>query len=315
MTEKKRNKSKKPMKLWLKITLITVLVIALGGAGFVYSIYNDAKQTVDGKIHQQVTTIDTTLTKKKIKDEKPLNILLLGVDQRGDDAGRSDALMVLSLDPQNDSMQLVSIPRDTRTEIVGRGNQDKINHAYAFGGVDMTIDTVENLLEIDLDYYVSMNMEGLSDMVNAVGGITVDNQLDWVDTGYYEEGFHYASGTLELNGPQTMGYVRMRYQDPNGDFGRTARQRQVIKAIVDEGASIGSVNKIGDMIDVLGDNVVTNMDFSDMQNLLLNYGNTRNNMVSYMMQGQGTKIDGIYYLVVSDDEIQKVHDMIKKVKS
>nr|WP_077625273.1 LCP family protein [Sediminibacillus massiliensis] len=315
MSTKKRKSGK-----WWKISLAIVLVLVLGVGAYGYSIYHNAKQTVEKKIHEPVQAIDTTVGKKKVKDQDPLNILLLGVDQRADDAGRSDALMVLSLDPKNDGMQLVSIPRDTRTEIVGKGFDDKINHAYAFGGTDMSINTVENLLDIELDYYVTMNMEGLSDMVDAVGGITLTNELDWVDKGYYEKGFHYAKGELELNGPQTMGYVRMRYQDPDGDFGRTKRQRQVIQAIVDKGASIASVNKVDDMIDVLGNNMKTNMDFSDMQNLLKNYNNTRKNFVSYQMQGQGTYITNssgqdIYYLVVSEDEVEKVHNMIKKVKS
>ncbi|WP_117168732.1 LCP family protein [Paraliobacillus sediminis] len=305
---KKKSKKKK----WLLIILSVILVIILAIAGFVISVYMDAQKTVDGQIHQAVDTIDTDIAKEKIENEEQLNVLLLGTDQRGDDPGRSDALMVLSLNPADDSLQIVSIPRDTRTEIIGRGTQDKINHAYAFGGVDMTIDTVENFLDVELDYYVRINMEGLEGLVDAVGGITVQNEIDWIDTGYYEEGYHYTEGELNLNGAETMGFVRMRKQDPDGDFGRTKRQRKVIEGIINQGASVGSVTKIGDILDVLGNNVATNMDFSDMQDLFLNYNNTRHNVSNYMMQGKGTTIDGIYYLSVSDEEITKVHDMIKK---
>ncbi|WP_112181932.1 MULTISPECIES: LCP family protein [Paraliobacillus] len=307
-TTKKKSKKKK----WLLIMLSVILVIVLAIVGFVISVYMDAQQTVDSQIHQPVDTIDTDIAKEKIENQEQLNVLLLGTDQRGDDPGRSDALMVLSLNPADNSLQIVSIPRDTRTEIIGRGTEDKINHAYAFGGVDMTIDTVENFLDVELDYYVQINMEGLEGLVDAVGGITVQNEIDWVDTGYYKEGYHYAEGELNLNGAETMGFVRMRKQDPDGDFGRTKRQRKVIEGIINQGASIGSVTKIGDILDVLGDNVATNMDFSDMQDLFLNYSNTRQNVSNYMLQGQGTTIDGIYYLSVSDEEIAKVHDMIKK---
>ncbi|WP_058308607.1 LCP family glycopolymer transferase [Gracilibacillus massiliensis] len=311
----KRTQQNKKTKKWLKILLLVFVVVILSIAGYLYSIYNNAQKTVEEKVHKEVETIDTTVTKKKVEAQEQLNVLLLGVDQRSSDSGRSDALMVLSLDPDNDSMQLVSIPRDTRTEIVGKGMNDKINHAYAFGGVDMSINTVENFLDIELDYYVRMNMEGLSDLVDALGGITVNNKLDWNDSGYYQKGYHYAKGNIQLNGPQTMGFVRMRYQDPNGDFGRTERQRQVIKAIVDKGASFNSVGKINDLIEVLGNNVVTNMEFSDMTDLFANYRNTRQNFTSYMMQGNGTKIDGVYYLQVGEDEVQKVHDMIVKEES
>lgn len=311
MVNESRSTNKKTKKRkGLKITLIIVAILLLAIVAFVFSIWWNAKQTVDGEIHQGIDSIDTAATKEKLKNQEPLNVLLLGVDERENDAGRSDALMVLSIDPNDDSIQIISIPRDTRTEIVGHGTVDKINHAHAFGGPDMTVDTVENFLSIELDYYVKVNMEGLEELVDAVGGITIENELEWVDSGYYQKGYLYEKGEIELNGAQALGYVRMRKQDPENDFGRTKRQRKVIEGIIDKGATIGSVTKIGDILDVLGSNVETNMDFSDMQNMFLNYRSTRKNISNYMMEGQGQMIDSIYYLIVSDEEIQKVHNMI-----
>ncbi|MFP7171612.1 LCP family protein [Terribacillus sp. FSL K6-0262] len=304
-----RKERRKKKRTWLKVTLsiIAVLIIAVAATG-IYAA-NKAKSTVN-TMQKDTVAIDKKQSETKVKDKEKLNILLLGVDEREDDAGRSDALMVMSLDPANDSMKLISIPRDTRTEIVGHGTTDKINHAYAFGGVDMTIDTVENFLGTDMDYFAEMNMEGLSDFVDAVGGITVNNQLDWIDEGYYKKGYHYAQGEIQLDGPQAMGYVRMRHLDPDGDFGRNARQRQVIQAVIDKGASINSVSKIDDILSALGDNVQTNMDFSTMTDLFKNYRNVRQNSENYQMQGSGTTIDGIYYYEIAQDEIDKVHDMI-----
>ncbi|MTW86965.1 transcriptional regulator LytR [Virgibacillus dakarensis] len=315
MVEKRSDRRKKPRRRWLKISLAVILILVLGVGAYAYSIYHNAKETVNEKMHKQVTSIAPGASKKKIGKQKPLNILLLGVDKRKGDNGRSDALMVLSLDPKANKMQLISIPRDTRTEIVGKGSMDKINHAYAFGGTDMSVATVENFLGVELDYYVEMNMKGLSEMVDAVGGITLNNELDWYDEGYYKKGYHFSKGEISLNGPQTMGYVRMRHLDPNGDFGRTKRQRKVIEAIVDKGASVASVTKIDDMIDVLGNNMETNLDFDDMKSLLLHYKDVRQNTVSYMMQGTGQKIGGVYYLIVPDEEVAKVHGMIAEIKS
>ncbi|MGP4074639.1 LCP family glycopolymer transferase [Halobacillus sp. K22] len=304
---------------WWKIPLLLLAFLLIGGGVYAYTIYSGAKNTVDKKMQEQVTAIDTEVTTKKMKEKEPLNILLMGVDERSGDRGRSDALMVLSVDPENNRSQLISIPRDTRTEMIGddpqAGSMDKINHAYAFGGTDMAVNTVENFLDFELDYYVKMNMEGLSEMVDAVGGITVDNELSWTDTGYYKKGYEYEKGNIEMNGKQTMGYVRMRYQDPNGDFGRNERQRKVIQGIIDKGASVGSVNKIGDIMDVLGDNVTTNMDFSTMQNMLMNYRSARETMTTYQMTGSGTKIDGIYYLQVPDEEVENVQEMVKEYSS
>ncbi|WP_153461652.1 LCP family protein [Sediminibacillus terrae] len=302
---KRSQYKKKSRRLWVKVLLAVVLLVVVGSGAFVYSIYHNTKQTVANKITQPVDSIDTTVGKKKVKDQEPLNVLLLGVDERENDVGRSDAMMVLSLDPKNDSMELVSIPRDTRTEIVGKGTQDKINHAYAFGGVDMSVNTVENFLGIELDYYVRLNMEGLTELVGAVGGITVDNEIEFT-----RKEHHYPLGEIQLSEEETLDYVRMRKQDPNGDFGRNERQRKVIQGIIDKGASVGSVNKIDDIVQVLGNNMASNMDFEDMQNLLLNYRDTRKNVSTYQMQGTGKKIDGIYYYVIDDAEVAKVKKMI-----
>ncbi|WP_240508076.1 LCP family protein [Virgibacillus indicus] len=300
-----RKERKKSKKLWIKIPLVIILVLLLGGGGYAYSIYSNAKNTVNDKMHDPVEAIDTEATKVKIKDVEPLNILLLGVDERDNDKGRSDAMMVLSLDPKNKEMQLVSIPRDTRTAIAGKGFDDKINHAYAFGGSDMAVTTVENFLAINLDYYVRMNMEGLEELVDQLGTITVYNDITWND-GKYDFGF----GPTEMDGDKTMHFVRMRKQDPDGDFGRTKRQRQVIQGIVNKGASVASVPKINGVIDVLGNNMATNMDFDDMKQLLSDYRDTTKKFADYQMKGTGTMIDGIYYLMVSDEEVEKVRGMI-----
>src|SRR5699024_136687 len=101
----------------------------------------------------------------------------------------------LTLKPESDEMQIVSIPRDTRTTIIGRGTEDKINHAYAFGGADMSIQTVENFLDIELDYFVRINMEGLKELVDEIGTITIDNEIEWNDGTY-----NFTKGPIEMDG-------------------------------------------------------------------------------------------------------------------
>src|SRR5690606_34677527 len=107
--------------------------------GYVYSIYHNAKQTVNEQMKRELPSIDIERTKEKVARKEKLNILLLGVDKRPGDRGRSDTMIILTLDPQANKMQMISIPRDTRTLIVGKGFEDKINHAYAFGGPDMSV--------------------------------------------------------------------------------------------------------------------------------------------------------------------------------
>ncbi|MGG1481921.1 LCP family protein [Bacillus smithii] len=299
------------MKKLLKILSIIVVLIVLGGGGYAYYLYHSAKEAAD-KMHQNIPFDNGRGQSDKTKKSEPISILLMGVDERKNDRGRSDTLIVMTLNPQKEKMQMVSIPRDTRTNIVGKGTMDKINHAYAFGGTKMAINTVEQFTGIPIDYFIRINMEALSGLVDAVGGITVDNHLDWYDEGYYKKGYHYKKGKIELDGPKALGYVRMRHLDPNGDFGRNQRERQVITAILHKATSISSVTHYQDILNTLGNNVKTNLTFQDMMNIRANYRSCLSNVENYEIKGTGQKINGIYYLIVPDEEKAKVTHMLKE---
>ncbi|REB08893.1 transcriptional regulator LytR [Sporosarcina sp. BI001-red] len=299
---KKKNQSK--LK-WLWISLLLVFVsVAITGT-YLYTVYNTLKTTVNETSHETIEAIDTEVTKNKVENRESLNVLLLGVDERKGDSGRSDTMIVMTMDPTHSRLQMVSIPRDTRTEIIGKGVDDKINHAYAFGGSEMSVATVENFLDIDLDYYIRVNMEGLEQLVDAVGGVTVNNAFD-----FKQEGHTFTKGRQTLDGKQALSYVRMRKQDPEGDVGRNERQRQVIQAVLDNGATLTSLTKIHKLIEILGGNMITNMKFSDMENLMSNYRNVREDTSTYQVTGQGKFIDDIWYLMVSEEEILKIKTMI-----
>ena len=305
--EQRRRRKKKRFSIG-KLLIIIALIFILAVVGYVLAVYLHAKNTVNNEMHNPVKAIDTSIGKDKLKNKDTLNILLLGIDAEEGEHGRSDAIMVLTIDSKNDQMQIVSIPRDTRTEIVGKGIQDKINHAYAFGGAEMSIDTIESFLDMELDYYVSMNMDGFESLVNELGTITVNSDREWSDSKY-----DFNFGKNEMDGEKTMAYVRMRKEDPEGDVGRNKRQRQVVEGIINKGASVASVPKITNLVSILGDNMETNLDMDDMQKLLLNYQGARKDISEYQMTGEGTTIDGVYYLTVDETEIEKVHEMISEL--
>ncbi|MDW0110682.1 LCP family glycopolymer transferase [Sporosarcina aquimarina] len=302
MNGRKHNRLK-----WLWISMFVVLTMAAAGGIYISTIYNSVKATVNEVTHEPIQAISAVASKQKVEQRETLNILLLGVDEREGDRGRSDTMIVMTLNPTNSRMQMISIPRDTRTEIVGKGITDKINHAYAFGGNEMSVATVENFLDIDLDYYVRVNMDGLEQLVDAVGGITVTNER-----AFNLDEYSFKKGNIKLNGEQALAYVRMRKQDPEGDLGRNDRQRQVIQGVLNQGASMTSVTRIHKLIDILGKNMVTNMKFDDMQNLVTNYKSVRNELTTYQMTGDGKFIGDIWYLMVSDKEMGKVHEMIEE---
>lgn len=314
------------MKKILKIITSIIAVIAIGIGGSVFYFYNSVKDTANEMhetiklnrpqskpvISQSSESSESSPEQQSPQFPQPISILLIGVDEWTGDRGRSDTLIAMTLNPKKETMQMVSIPRDTRTEIIGHGTTDKINHAYAFGGPKMAIETVENFTGVKMDYFIRVNMRALNALINAVDGITVYNDLDWIDEGYYEKGYHYTKGDIELNGDKAIGYVRMRHLDPEGDFGRNKRQRQVITAILDKAVSVSSITRFNDILKALGDNVKTNMTFDDMMNIQKNYRASRNNISQYEIQGIGTKISGIYYLIVSDEERAKVTNMLKE---
>lgn len=311
-SQRKKIKNKSKKKRFLKILGIVILLLVLAGGGYAYYVYNAVKNTAN-KMH-----LDFKPTSGNRADlasgDTPINVLLLGVDERPGDRGRSDTIIVATLNPKTNSMLMTSIPRDTRTEIVGYGETSKINSAYAHGGVSMATKTVEKMLDIKIDYVAKINMQGLSDLVDAVGGITVNNKLDWYDEGFYKKGYHYKKGEIQLNGPQALGYARMRHQDSRGDFGRNERQRQVITAILNKGKSLTSVAHMQAILDAVGSNVKTNLTFDEMKSIATNYRQCRDHIYDYEAYGTTSTINGASYVLVSQDERNKIHTMIQEEK-
>ncbi|WP_139365166.1 polyisoprenyl-teichoic acid--peptidoglycan teichoic acid transferase TagU [Litchfieldia alkalitelluris] len=292
-----------PLRKWSKkrkvltITLSIFSLFVLGIGIYAYSIYSSVEKTIE-KIHEPINrTVSEKRTKEvEFKEQDPISVLILGVDERQNDRGRSDTIIVMTINPTTQSMQMVSIPRDTRTEMIGRGFDDKINHAYAFGGVEMAMDTVENFLDIPIDYFVKVNMEGFKDIVDAVGGVTVNNPFAFDYSGY-----SFNEGSVQLDGEKALAYSRMRYEDPRGDFGRQDRQKQIIQAVIDEGATISSITKLDDMLNIVGQNVKTNLTLSEMVDIQANYKDARHSLEKLQLTGSGQKINGIYYLIVPEE--------------
>ncbi|ANU22474.1 LytR family transcriptional regulator [Planococcus donghaensis] len=298
--DKKLKKKKWP---WI-LGILGVIVIGLGV--YLFTIYNSFTNTLD-EIHEPIErevsekrTIDQEVV---LSEQDPFSVLLLGVDEREDDRGRSDTMVVMTVNPADESTKMVSIPRDTYTEIVGRGTTDKINHAYAFGGIEMSMATVENLLDIPIDYVLQVNMEGFQDIVDAVGGVEVNNSLAFDE---------FKEGTIELDGDDALAYVRMRKQDPEGDFGRQKRQKQVIQGIMKKGASVNSLLNYKDIFNALGDNVRTNMTFDEMMDVQSNYRDAIGTVDQVMVEdGTGETINGIWYYMMNDAELAEIQSTLK----
>lgn len=299
---------KKKKKKWLWITLSIIGLLVLGTGGYAFYLYKSAADTV-ASIQEDLDRDKSEKRSEEVvfEEKDPISILLMGVDEREGDSGRSDSLILMTVNPNTNTTQMVSIPRDTRTEIIGKGKQDKINHAYAFGGTEMAINTVENFLDVPVDYFVKINMESFKDTVDAVGGVEVNNTLNFSYGGY-----DFPEGAVTLDGEKALAFTRMRYEDPRGDFGRQERQRQVIEAVIKKGANVSSITKFGDMFGVVRDNVKTNLTFDEMWDIQANYKTAAQNLEQFQVEGSGTKIDGIYYYIVPEEKRLALSDQLKE---
>ncbi|AXM89059.1 LytR family transcriptional regulator [Anoxybacillus ayderensis] len=294
-------------KIRYKIIAIVVLLFIIAGA-YAFSMYGKFKETIN-EMHEPIERERSEQRENELSLGKgePISFLLIGVDERKNDRGRADSLIVVTLNPTEQSIKMLSIPRDTRTAIVGKGKEDKINHSYAFGGVEMTIATVEQFLHIPIDYYIKVNMEGFKDIVDAVGGVTVSNPF-----AFNYEGESFPKGEITLDGDRALKYTRMRYDDPRGDFGRQDRQKQVIAAIIKKGASLSSLVNYSDILEAIGKNVKTNMTFDEMKQIQANYKEARHHIEQLHLQGKGQKMNGIYYFIVPEEEREMISNQLKK---
>ncbi|MEJ8777864.1 LCP family glycopolymer transferase [Pseudogracilibacillus sp. ICA-222130] len=307
MAENKRSRKKaKKGMTWKKWLLLIIGIFVLAVGALIAKVYIDIKRTASD-IHEIIPErpkSDMRDSEIAFDNQDPFSILLLGVDAREGDSGRSDTMIVMTINPKKDSSMMVSIPRDTLTEIVGQGNEDKLNHAFAFGGVKMALDSTENLMNIPLDYAVQVNMESFKEIVDAVGGVDVNNSIAF-------DGF--SEGNIHLNGEDALAYVRMRKQDPRGDFGRQDRQKQIVQAVMKEGASVSSIMNYKEIFDSISANVRTNLDFDDMVDIQKNYRDaTKDVHQLYFERGEGQMINGVWYYIMNEEELNEVSTQLRE---
>jgi LCP family protein required for cell wall assembly len=234
------------------------------------------------------------------------NLLVLGIDE-ANAIHRSDTIMVVHINPIEHQAFVVSIPRDTLVVIPGRG-LDKINHAFAFGGVELTKQTVENFLGIEIQNYVTVNIRGLANIIDELGGITVnvDKRMYYVD---YAGGLYINlwPGTQRLNGKNAVAYVRFRH-DGEGDLGRMHRQQQFLSAIATELMNRNNLFKSPRLFLQLLSMLNSNLSSRQMLGtaLAIRGAYECNQVQMTSIPGQDEIINGIYYYKPNAEAVSKI---------
>lgn len=229
-----------------------------------------------------------------------MNLLILGLDSRGNERGRADTIMIAGFNPERDEITLLSIPRDTRVKV--KGAWEKINAAYFYGGEELTQQSLEDFLGIKIDHYAILDFKGFEQLVDIVGGIEVDVPVRMY---YPEEGIDLEPGLQTLNGRQALGYARYRYT-ADGDIGRAKRQQQVVQLLMEKLLRLRNVVKLPQLVKALAENVETDIPASQMLSLAKAAQQANEKPVNAMvLPGENRKIewrDGNKYWFYLPDE-------------
>jgi LCP family protein required for cell wall assembly len=236
-----------------------------------------------------------------------MTILMVGCDKREDDSGRTDTIMLAFLDLDHDNAKILSIPRDTYVSIPTTGGKTKINHAYAYGGIPLTESTIEKFLGIKIDHYIEIDFAGFADVVDALGGITIDVEMRMYTPW---EGIDLQPGSQLLDGQDALAYVRYR-EKTEGDIGRVDRQQKFIGVLADEMFSSSNVLKLPKVIDVAMENVETDLRATQalsLANFFRKIGVS--NIELFKLPGTADMIGGVSYWIVDDNTLSEVVDYV-----
>ena len=243
----------------------------------------------------------------------PFTIALFGVDSNAqrkseNDGERSDTIMLLSINPKKQNTEIVSVPRDTQAEIVGKGTTEKINHAYAYGGPTMAVKSLEKLMNVPIDHYGTVDMDGLHDMIDALGGVNVTSN----DT-FTTKGTKFVKGqSTHVDGDTAMAFIRSRKEEgAGGDFGRQERQQLILQAMANKMTSTSALTHFPSLINQIQKNVKTDLTLSDMNDIRMNYKNANTTVNRHQLEGQGgIQDDGLWYFIPNDDSKQSATEIL-----
>ena len=304
MADKKSKKRKKKKSLGFKITMsiLGILIFAIAAAtSYGVSLINKIDNVKLNNKDLGITESEDLSQYKNLKSIK--NIALFGVDAEDGNVGRSDSIMIATVDPVHNKVKISSIMRDTYVNIEGHG-MDKINHAYAFGGPTLAIKTLNQNFGLNIEDFVSVNFSTLPEIIDTVGGVEVtitDEEVSHIN------GIS-APGTYTLNGSQALDYSRIRYAS-GGDYERTHRQRVVLSALFTKGMNLPVSSYTSVLSDVLP-LVQTSLETGDILGLctkVAGMGSSTLEQQRYPLDGygEGQSINGTYYLVTDLNTTKK----------
>ncbi|WP_436862869.1 LCP family protein [Staphylococcus caeli] len=304
---RKKKKSKAKKIIWTIILILAILLLFI--VAFIFY-----KLTVlNSSINNPLDRKQSELRDKPLEKGEPISIALFGIDSdelrnSEHDGERSDSIVLISINPKDKKTEMISVPRDTHAKIVGRGTEEKINHAYAYGGPDMAVKSVEKLMNVPIDHYAAINMDGVSTLIDKVNGVDVVSNGDFSKSNYsFKKGKKY-----HMDGKEALAFMRSRKEaGAGGDEGRQARQQLVIEAVAKKSMNPSSIPKINSIFDAVENNVKTDLSLTELNGIRSDYKAAQKNVNRHTLKGENTVgDDGLYYFYPgdNDDTIQAYRD-------
>ncbi|MGH2086709.1 LCP family protein [Aerococcus urinaeequi] len=256
-------------------------------------------------IYEDVNSAQLRDADAQLKNGEPITILLTGLDSgalyyEDVEETRTDVMMVFTINPKTNESTVVSIPRDALGVQSDTDEFDKLNHAYMnYNRIEGTINSLQRYLDMPIDYYVNVNMQGFMDVIDALGGVDITPTLTFT-----QNDVSFTEGeTRTLSGIEAIQYVRMRKSDPEGDIGREKRQQQLIEAVVDKVISLGTITNYNDILDAVGDDIKTNITVDNMFALQSNYLAAMDNLNKLVFDDYvDLNLDFGYYMLIPELE-------------
>lgn len=257
---------------WLKYTMLLLSIGILGIVSYyTYSIiqFSNHISTAVKPAEETDSAHNEVVEIPKWEGKERINILLIGGDSRGDDAGRSDTMLVASIDPVTKRAHLFSLLRDTYVEIPGHG-KGRLNSAFAYGGIELTRQTIGDLLDLPIHKYVYTDFVGFIALVDSLGGVDIEVEKDMYYTSKADKHMYdidLKQGLQHLDGKMALQYVRFRH-DAKSDFARTERQRILMTEVAKKMQTTNSLIKLPGILDSIAPYIETDLSPKEMLKLM-----------------------------------------------
>lgn len=288
---------------------ISLIMFAVLWTGFIY------KTVIIAEGEDEVDYEEEGFLDRLMGGKDNITLLLLGVDSKDvkkSTGTRTDTMILCKVNKSTGKISMLSIPRDTKAYIRGRNGEEKINHAHAYGGPELSVKAVKDLLGVDLEYYVKVDYSIVKEFVDIIGGVEVDVPMDMkysdptADPPLY---INLKAGLQVLDGDKALQFLRFRKGYADQDLGRIRAQQQFIMAAIKQALKIENVGKIPQMIKTYYDNVETNIPLDLILKFAVNIKNYDiEGMQMDTLPGQAKYINGVSYYVPNEEEMKTIVD-------